>query len=82
MITRKRNVFVEVVYNEKKVNADGKLIEVIAQNAKLAKADAGREMNERVEDWFTVTGKTENCGSQNACPALDAKMFTKNVNLG
>jgi hypothetical protein len=81
METKKRNVIVEVIYNESKVTGEGVLIDMIAQNAKLTKVDAGREVNERIEDTFLIVDKKKNCGQADECSELVANMFSKRVKL-
>ena len=46
---------VEMEVKAQKLDVDKKeLVDVIAANAKLTKADAGREINQKTEDWFRL----------------------------
>lgn len=79
--SKRRNVVVEVIYNESKVTGEGVLIDMIAQNAKISKSDAGREAKERIEDTFLIVNKKKNCTEADSCSELVANMFSKRVKL-
>jgi hypothetical protein len=70
---------VELDVKAKKLDMDRKeLIDAIAANAKLTKADGGRDINQKTEDWFRLKAES-NC--EGDCGTSEGYYTTKTTEI-